>query len=86
MKISVTLDDDRAQKLKQLQVSTRLGIGEIVNRGIDLLYGEQVERSRNKIDSLLSSDFVGCADGPEDLASDYKQYLTRSLDGKHGTG
>ena len=86
MKISVTLDDDRAQKLKQLQVSTRLGIGEIVNRGIDLLYGEQVERSRDKIDGLLSSDFVGCADGPEDLASDYKQYLTRSLDGKHGTG
>ena len=86
MKISVTLDDDRAQKLKQLQVSTRLGIGEIVNRGIDLLYGEQVERSRDKVDGLLSSDFVGCADGPEDLASDYKQYLTRSLDGKHGTG
>ena len=86
MKISVTLDDDRAQKLKQLRVSTRLGIGEIVNRGIDLLYGEQVERSRDKVDGLLSSDFVGCADGPEDLASDYKQYLTRSLDGKHGTG
>ena len=86
MKISARLDDDRAEKLKQLQASTRLGIGEIVKRAIDLLYREQVERSRDKIDGLLSSDFVGCAEGPEDLASDYKRYLTRSLDGKHGSG
>ncbi len=28
--------------------------------------------------------FIGCADGPEDLANQYKDYLTRDLNAKHG--
>ena len=86
MKISVRLDDDRAEKLKQLQASTCLGVSEVVKRAIDLLHRQETERCQKEIGDLLSSDFVGCAEGPEDLASDYKRYLTRSLDGKHGAG
>ncbi len=86
MRINARLDDNRAKKLKQLQASTRLGTSEIVKRAIDLLHREQAERSRDKLDALLSSDFVGCAEGPEDLASNYKQYLTQSLEEKHGAG
>ena len=86
MRINARLDDERAEKLSRLQVSTRLGTSEIVKRAIDLLYRQQTERSRNKVDDLLSSDFIGCAEGPEDLASNYKHYLTQSLDDKHGSG
>ncbi len=86
MRISAKLDDDRAEKLRQLRISTQSSISETVRRAIDLLHRQQVKRSRKKVDGLLSSDFVGCAEGPEDLASNYKQYLTRSLDGKHGAG
>ena len=86
MRINARLDDDRAEKLKQLRASTRLGTSEIVKRAIDLLHRQQTERSRDKIDELLSSDFVGCAEGPEDLASNYKQYVTQSLESKHGAG
>ena len=28
---------------------------------------------------LLESDFVGCAEGPEDLATNYKHYLHQGL-------
>lgn len=86
MRISARLDDHRAEKLRQLRISTQSSISETVRRAIDLLHRQQVKRSRKKVDGLLSSDFVGCAEGPEDLASNYKQYLTRSLDGKHGAG
>ncbi len=86
MRINARLDDDRAEKLSRLQVSTRLGTSEIVKRAIDLLYRQQTERSRKKVDDLLSSDFIGCAEGPEDLAGNYKHYLTQSLDDKHGSG
>ena len=86
MRISARLDDHRAEKLRQLRISTQFSISETVRRAIDLLHRQQVKRSRKKVDGLLSSDFVGCAEGPEDLASNYKQYLTRSLDGKHGAG
>ena len=86
MRINARLDDERAEKLSRLQASTRLGTSEIVRRAIDLLYRQQTERSRNRVDDLLSSDFIGCAEGPEDLASNYKHYLTQSLDDKHGSG
>ncbi len=84
MRINARLDDARAEKLKQLQSLTRLGVSEIVKRAIDLLYRQQAGRSRDKLDALLASDFVGCAEGPEDLASQYKQYLARDLENKHG--
>ena len=84
MRISARLDDERAEKLRQLRVSTQLGISEVVKRAIDLLHRQQTKQSRKKVDDLLSSDFVGCAEGPEDLAGNYKRYLTGSLLGKHG--
>ena len=65
---------------------TRLSASEIVKQAIDLLHRQHASRSRKKLDALLSSDFVGCAEGPEDLASRYKQYLTRELEHKHGAG
>lgn len=86
MRINARLDEDRAEKLGRLQASTRLGTSEIVKRAIDLFYRQQAEQSRKKIDDLLSSDFIGCAEGPEDLASNHKNYLTQSLEDKHGAG
>ena len=86
VRINARLDDERAEKLRQLQSGTQLSASELVKRAIDLLYRHQKERSREKLDALLSSDFVGCAEGPEDLASRYKQYLAEALDHKHGAG
>ncbi|MDE0145577.1 MAG: hypothetical protein OXI53_12675 [Nitrospira sp.] len=86
MRINARLDDVRAEKLKQLQSLTRLGVSEIVKRAIDLLYRQQDGQSWEKLNALLSSDFVGCAGGPEDLSSRYKQYLTQDLENKHGAG
>ncbi len=86
MRVNARLDDERAEKLRQLQALTRLSTSEIVKRAIDLLHRQQAGRSRDKIDALLSSDFVGCATGPADLASQYKRYLRRDLGEKHGIG
>lgn len=77
MRINARLDDARAEKLQQLQSLMRLSTSEIVKRAIDLLHRQQVRRSREMLDALLSSDFVGCAQGPDDVAGRYKQYLTR---------
>ena len=84
MRVNARLDDERSEKLRQLQSLTRLSTSEIVKRAIDLLHRQQVGRSRDKLDALLSSDFVGCAEGPADLASQYKHYLIRDLEEKHG--
>lgn len=86
MRINARLDEVRAEKLKQLQSLTRLGVSEIVKRAIDLLHRQQDGQSREQLDALLSSDFVGCAEGPEDLSSRYKQYLREDIESKHGAG
>ena len=85
MRINARLDDERAEKLKQLQSMTRLSVSEIVKRAIDLLHRQQVRPSRERLDALLSSDFVGCAEGPVDLADRYKNYLTQDLGEEHGS-
>lgn len=86
MRVNARLDDDRVEKLKQLQSLTQLSASEIVKRALDLLYRQQAGRPREKLNALLLSDFVGCAEGPEDLATRYKHYLTRDLENKHGAG
>lgn len=86
MRINARLDEVRAEKLKQLKALTRLGVSEIVKWAIDVLHQQRAGQPREKLDALLSSDFVGCAEGPEDLSSRYKQYLTRDLENKHGAG
>ena len=87
MRVTAQLDEDHTAKLRRLQSLTQLSAAEIVRQGIDLLDGQQAERCRERLDAILASDFVGCVtDGPEDLASNYKDYLMDALEKKHRAG
>lgn len=76
MRVNARLDEARAAKLQQLQSSLGVSASEVIKRALDALHKEQCDGGSAKTQALLSSDFVGCADGPEDLSSRYKQYLT----------
>ena len=84
MRVNARLDEDRAAKLLQLQSSLRVSASEVVKRALDVLHKEQCEGGGARTEALLSSNFVGCADGPEDLSSRYKQHLAQALEDKHG--
>ena len=84
MRVNARLDEARAAKLRQLQASLRVGASEVVKRALDVLHKEQCEGGGARTQALLSSGFVGCAQGPEDLASGYKQHVVQALEGKHG--
>ena len=84
MRVNARLDERRAAKLHQLQSSLRVSASEVVKRALDVLHKEQCEGEGAKTKALLSSNFVGCADGPEDLSSRYKQHFTQALEDKHG--
>ncbi len=86
MRVNARLDEERAAKLHRLQSSLRVSASEVVKRALDVLHKEQCEGGGAKTQALLSSGFVGCAQGPEDLSSRYKQHLTQALEGKHGSG
>ena len=86
MRINARLDDERVKKLRQIQSLMGLSASDVVKQALDLLHQQRVARSQGRLDALLSSDLIGCADGPRDLASRYKAYLARGLESKHGTG
>lgn len=85
MRINARLDDERSEKLKQLQAETNLSATEVLKRAIDLLYTRHSEEPRRKLDLLVNSDFVGCATGDEDLSTNYKADLI-GMNSKHGPG
>lgn len=84
MRINARLDDERAAKLVELQSSTHRSASDILKLAIDCLHKEHKALCRKNIQRLLSSDFIGCAEGPQDLAESYKRYLADDLGDKHG--
>ena len=80
MRVNARLDDVRAAKLAQLQSLTRSSASDILKRAIDQLHRKQMTRSREQLETLTSSDFIGCAEGLQDLAEDCKRYIA----GFHG--
>ena len=87
MRVTANLDEECAAKLRRLQSLTQLSAAELVRLGIDRLDCERAEHDRGRLDALLSSGFVGCLpDAPEDLATNYKDYLTDALEDRHRAG
>ncbi|MGD7036146.1 hypothetical protein [Methylotuvimicrobium buryatense] len=86
MKINAELDGQSEQDLLFIQEQT----GETIPRIIKELLAEKAESLRQKTHSgakmkaLLESNFVRCAEGPEDLSEVYKDYLYNGLKEKHG--
>lgn len=86
MRINARLDRDCTEKLRQIQKLTQLGVSDVVKRAIDLLHRRELGGSMQRRDNILASGFIGCAEGPEDLAENHKQYLSRGFGEKHGVG
>ena len=53
-------------------------------QAINVSHRREFGVSMQRRDKLLASGFVGCVEGPEDLAENRKQYLSKGLGEKHG--
>lgn len=86
MRINARLDHIYERKLREIQARTGFSASEVVKKGLDILHKAHAGQPEARLKALLASSFIGCADGPADLATEYKRYLTESLESKHGTG
>lgn len=83
-RINARLDPSRTAKLEALKRSTRLGVSDLIKRGIDLLYEGEIERRpADPLKILSECGFVGSAEGPPDLSERYKEELAELLAAKH---
>ena len=82
-RINARLDKTLARKVSLVQKRTRRSLSLIVQQSLTRYCDAELGEGGEPLFILKSAGFVGCADGPEDLSSDYKKALTRSLGRKH---
>ena len=85
MRINARLDSEHSEKLEQLRKHYNLSVSDVVKQAINVMYAQQRNESKTKLEALLVSEFISCGKGPEDLSSNYKNYLAQSLQDKHGS-
>ena len=75
MRINARLDEEHSRKLEHLKDVHNKSVSDILKQAIDLLYEQNTSVPKKQLSRLLDSEFIGVAEGPESLASDYKQEL-----------
>lgn len=84
-RINARLDEETAEDLQLLKdtlgdMSTTNILKYSLQRTAQEIRAMKKARQQNK--AWRESRFIGSFDGPEDLSSNYKKYLTKSLDEK----
>ena len=84
-RVNARLDANRMRKLEQLAKTTGLSLSDVIRDAIDhYADAKQTESGPSAYEIMHRIGFIGCAKGPKDLSSNYKKYLTESLQKKHG--
>jgi predicted transcriptional regulator len=85
-RINARLDPELARKLEAVQQATGQTTTEVLRAAIARAYEEHVrDEGANVVrDAFARTGFVGCAEGPADLAEGAKRYLTEGLAAKSG--
>jgi hypothetical protein len=79
-RINARLPPDVAQKVAYLSKRTGSSTTDVLLASIEYYYAAVTTSEASSAQTLAG--FVGCADGPHDLSSSYKNELTRSLRAK----
>ena len=83
LRVNARLDGETAAILRQLVRATGLSVTDVIKLSLVRL-SEQQDAPEQPVAEAFA-DLVGCFDGGVDLSTSYKDALTASLAGKHGT-
>jgi hypothetical protein len=84
VRVNARLDSAGAEKLYAIMERTGKSVTEVLKAALEAYFaGLEAQRRPGAQELALRVGLVGCGDGPEDLSSRYKNYLSESLAGKH---
>ena len=79
MQIEIQLDEERANKLAQIQQQTQQDAAELIDRmvseAIDQYYQQIQPAETDPLARLKQSKFIGCFQGSPDLSANSKAYF-----------
>jgi hypothetical protein len=78
-RISVRLDPKSLEKLELIRQSTGQNLSEMLRQAIDIYYQQSNQDTPPSSETLDRVGFVGCSEGPTDLAKNFKKYLSEGL-------
>lgn len=78
-RINARLDDDLARRVELVRKRKRRTVSQIVQESLARYCDQELGEGERPLTILRAAGFVGCADGPVSLSSDYKQELARLL-------
>lgn len=81
-RINARIEGDLARKVAQVRKRKGLSVSDIVKQSLTRFCDAEIEASGGSYDALAAAGFLGCAEGPSDLSSNYKAHLTDSLNRK----
>ena len=82
-RVNARLGRSHATKLEYLTAKHSLSVSEVVKVSIDQLYEATRSREKRPYDIMRETGLIGCGDGPVDLSSRYKEYLTEEMNAKY---
>jgi hypothetical protein len=78
-RINARLDAELARRVDLVRRRKRRSVSQIVQESLSRYCDQELGDDGEPLAILKSAGFIGCADGPADLSSEYKRELTRSL-------
>ena len=82
-RINARVEQEYIDKLEVLKNQQHSSITQVLKMAIDEYYASHVLRATAQREALLSSGFIGCAEGDENLSESYKEAIAESLGAKH---
>ncbi|MDX2051760.1 MAG: hypothetical protein SFV15_05165 [Polyangiaceae bacterium] len=81
-RLNARMDQELARKVKYLRERTGSSTTGVIIASIEAFY---TRFTQSEEPGVGLREFVGCADGPSDLSSNYKEALLDSLANKHSS-
>ena len=85
LRINARLTDEDAQHFRELQQLEGLSASELLRKALREYHSARTRPRINAAALLAATGFIGAGDGPVDLSSRYKDYLSEALDNKLAT-
>lgn len=82
-RVSARLSPEVARQLRELAAVSESDISEVIMASIIERYERMMGERTNPLAIFKAAGFIGCGEGREDLASNYKNILSASLKKKY---
>lgn len=75
MQIEIQLDDDRSEKLVQLQQQTQQNLNQVIEQAIEAYYQQLQPARKRAIDIFKESGFIGSIDADPTVSANHRSVV-----------